>query len=71
MATNEGDEVVQYLIHPALRPRLDAWLTAQGLRVDRLPPEIEGKDSLPTFLVAVGDDLMRSIRPIPGPTRRG
>lgn len=46
------EEVVQYLIHPALRPRLDAWLITQGLRIDRLPPDVEGEDSLPTFLVA-------------------
>lgn len=55
------DEVVQYLIHPALREKLDAWLASQGLRVDRLPAEVEGDDSLPTFLVAPTDELMASV----------
>lgn len=53
------DEVSQYLVHPALRDRLDAWLISQGFRVDRVPPEFEGEDSLPTYLISPGDELMR------------
>lgn len=48
----DDDQVSQYLVHPALRPRLDAWLRSQGFRVDRLPPDVEGESSLPTYLVA-------------------
>lgn len=50
---DEGqDQVSQYLVHPALRPRLDAWLESQGFRVDRLPADVEGEGQLPTYLVA-------------------
>lgn len=50
-------DVSQYLIHPALRPRLDKWLIDQGFRIDLLPLD---DDSLPTYLVAPGERLMRT-----------
>lgn len=55
----DDDTPVQYLIHAALRPQLDEWLALRGFRVDRLPPEVEGPDSLPTYLVAPDDASMR------------
>lgn len=44
---------VQYLIHPAMRPWLDAYLAQQGFRVDLAPKELqdEGDDALPIYLV--------------------
>jgi hypothetical protein len=56
------DEVSQYLVHPALRPALDEWLTSRGLRVDRLPTDVAGEDSLPTYLISPGDELMEQSR---------
>jgi hypothetical protein len=50
--TKDYGGVVQYLIHPALRPRLDEWLTSQGFQVGRLPTDVEGEDSLPTYLIS-------------------
>jgi hypothetical protein len=47
-------EVSYYMIHPNLKPRLDEWLEGQGFRVSPLPPDIAGRDKLPTFLVSPG-----------------
>jgi hypothetical protein len=43
---------VQYLIHPAFRARLDAWLASQGMRVDRMPESEQREDQLDLYLVA-------------------
>lgn len=50
-----SDDPVQYLIHPALRPSLDAWLESRGMRVDPLPAEMQSPDQLVTYLVAPAD----------------
>lgn len=42
--------VVQYLIHPALRPFLDNWLISRGMRIDQLPRDDE--DAMSTFLIS-------------------
>lgn len=57
MDDNDGG-VVQYLIHPALRADLDAWLATRNLQVIRLPAEVEGEDSLPTYLVSPTQEAM-------------
>jgi hypothetical protein len=60
--SEEYGGVVQYLIHPALRPALDQWLASRGLRVDLLPAEMQDEDDLPTYLIAPTEELMRRAR---------
>lgn len=54
-------EIANYLIHPALRPQLDAWLQAQGFKVDRLPPDLSGRDTWPTYMVTPTGARLRSV----------
>ena len=58
---SERTEISQYLIHPALRPQLDAWLHEHGFRIDRLPPALEGRDTMPTFLVSPTGARLRAV----------
>ena len=56
---HDPDSPVQYLIHSALRPVLDQWLTSHGFTVDRVA-HLEREGDLPLYLVGIGDDLMPS-----------
>jgi hypothetical protein len=58
-----SDDVIQVVIHPALRPALEQWLERRGLYLAG-PLPLEG-DDLPTFIVGVRDmppDLERRTR---------
>lgn len=52
---------VQYLIHPAMRPWLDAFLEGRGFEVVLLPDELQDKeeDSLPIYMPMLTDERMR------------
>lgn len=58
------EDVSMYLIHPAFKPRLDEWLESQGMVVQRTPwlDDDAQEEPLPTYLVAVGEELMRRAR---------
>lgn len=51
-------EMVQYLIHPVIRPRIDAWLESQGLSVGRIP---SSPDDLPTYAIVPGEELRAAV----------
>lgn len=45
-------DVSQYLIHPALKPRLDEWLKSQGLEAVRVPfLDDDSPEALPVYNV--------------------
>jgi hypothetical protein len=45
----EGD-VSEYLVHPAFKPRLDAWLATQGMEAVRMPfLDGEDPDAIPIY----------------------
>lgn len=46
-------EMIQVVIHPALRPHLERWLTARNLVLFRMP---DFPDDLPTYGVGPNDD---------------
>jgi hypothetical protein len=55
-------DLVQYLIHPALRPHLDAWLASRGLTTGRVPTD-EG--DLPMYAIVPSvDDGETPDRPV-------
>lgn len=54
------DEVVQYVIHPALRPTVDQWLATLGYEVVKVETS---DDDLPTFVISPTTELLeRSTR---------
>ena len=66
MSEPRPDPVVQYVIHPALRAHLDAYLAALGFEVAPVPEQ--DPDALPTFLVSPTAARLRAVRsgePVP------
>lgn len=66
MSQSNPSDVVQYVVTPALRPHLDAYLTALGFEVQPYP--FQSEDDLPTFVVVPGESRMRAARdgqPVP------
>jgi hypothetical protein len=60
---SDNSEVCEYLIHPALKPKLDAWLLTQGIEVHRAPfLDSDEPDALPVYLLTPTDELMRRFK---------
>ena len=45
---DRDDEVIQVVLHPALRDAMDEWLEGKGLSLLQIPTT---EDDLPTFIV--------------------
>ena len=64
-AGDSGPKIMQVLMHDVLREDFQAWLTARGLELQRVPFLDESPD-LPVYNVAPGLDLIIGrARPIP------
>lgn len=51
--------IAQYVVHPALRGRLEAWLRAEGFETQRMPDS--GVGDVATFVVVPGEDRARGM----------